>query len=228
LLAGRLASELAIRRPSEILVVPGRLPPLVIAGRPRPVILLPIALLDQLNDSQKESMLLHEMVHIQRGDHWVRMLELVIGVTYWWLPVASLIGRQMRVCEETCCDAAVVAHRPQTRRDYAALLLDVLDFASPLPRQAVPQATAMSAANDLERRLLAILDADKGSRRTWPAGVIAVGLACAILPCELHYDFVARPKLAATSDEVEPAEGMRLPGGDREGKFSGGCCCPSN
>ncbi len=188
-LAATLSSELGIRCP-EILAVPGRLPPLVVGGRPRPRMLLPMALIDQLDGSQRVALLLHELAHIKRGDHLVRLLEMMVSVAYWWLPVVGAIGRQLRNCEETCSDAAVVAHLPQARRDYARLLLDVIDFANPLPRHAVPQATAMSAAaNDLEHRLRAILDTRQRARRTWPAAALALGLACAILPCELQCDF---------------------------------------
>jgi beta-lactamase regulating signal transducer with metallopeptidase domain len=226
-LAARLASELAIRRPPEILAVPGRLPPLVVPGRCRPRILLPMALMGRLNASQRVALLLHELVHIKRGDHWVRMLELTVGVAYWWLPIVGSIGRQLRACEETCCDASVVAHLPQARREYARLLLDVIDFANPLPRQAV-QATAMSAANDLEQRLRTILDATQGTQHRWPAGAFALGLACAILPCELHYGFVGRRAPTATSAEREPAAGTtRLPSSDPEGEPSAVFCCPS-
>jgi len=228
-LAARLASELSIRQPPEILAVPGRLPPLVIPGRRRPRMLLPMALMHQLNASQRVALLLHELVHIKRGDHLVRMLELAVSVVYWWLPIVSLIGRQLRSCEEACCDAAVVAHLPQARRGYAKLLLDVLDFVNPLPGQAVPQATAMSAGNDLEQRLLAILDA-KVTRHTWLVGSFAVGLACVILPCGLRYDFVGRPALAATSAEREPAAGpSRLPSraDECEPPVVKNLCCPS-
>jgi beta-lactamase regulating signal transducer with metallopeptidase domain len=224
-LAARLSSELSIRRPPEVLAVPGRLPPLIVPGRRRPRLLLPMALLGRLNPSQKKALLLHELIHIKRGDHLVRMLELTVGVAYWWLPVVGWIGRQLRGCEETCCDAAVVACIPQARRDYARLLLDVLDFANPLPSQAVLQATAMSAG-DLEQRLRGILHATHGTRRIWPAGVLVLGLACAILPCTLHYDFVGRP--AANSAERDQAEGeMCSPGGDRERELSKVYCCPS-
>jgi bla regulator protein blaR1 len=224
-LAARLASELSIRCPPEVLTVPGRLPPLIVPGRLRPRLLLPMALLGRLNASQRKALLLHELIHIKRGDHLVRMLELGVGVAYWWLPVVGRIGRQLRGCEETCCDAAVVAHIPQARRDYAQLLLDVLDFANPLPGQAIRQATAMSAG-DLEQRLRGILDATGRTRRIWPAGAVVLGLACAVLPCTLHYDFVGRP--AANSAERDQTEGETCsPGGDRQREPSKVYCCPS-
>jgi hypothetical protein len=227
-LAARLTSELAIRRPPEILAVPGRLPPLIVPGRARSRMLLPTALLRRLNGSQRVALLMHELVHIKRGDHWVRVLELTINVVYWWLPIVGSIGRQLRACEEACCDAAVVARLPQARRDYAELLLDALDFADALPGRPAHQATTMSVAHDLEQRLRTILDARHRTRRTWPAGTLAVGLACAILPCTLHYDFVGRPAPTATSAEREAAPGgTDLPGCSREGDPPVLFCCPS-
>jgi beta-lactamase regulating signal transducer with metallopeptidase domain len=244
-LAASLATELSIRCPPQIMAVPGRMPPLVIPGRPQPLMLLPADLMGQLNSSQRAALLLHELVHIRRGDHLVRILELMVGVGYWWLPMVGLMGRQLRDCEEACCDAAVVARLPHARRDYARLLLDVVDFASAVPVQAAPQATAMSAACGLERRLLAILDTGKAARRSWPVWALAVCLACAILPCGLHYDIAGRPAAANAADK-EPAESEAASYGAAASKPSenmpaagptaspkGGqrkafeCCCPS-
>lgn len=227
-LAERLSSELAIRNSPEVLAVPGRLPPLVVPGWLRPRVLLPTALLGQLEDSQRRALLLHELAHIQRGDHWVRLLEFVVGVAYWWLPVGGVIGRQLRGCEETCCDAAVVGQLPDARREYARLLLDVIDFTDPPAEQAVPQATAMSAANDLEARLRAILDSAPGARRTWVTWVFALGLACAILPCQLQYDFAARSIPDASTLEQEPGAGETCPDEDRvQRETFKMICCPT-
>ncbi len=226
-LAARLATELSLRQPPEILVVPGRLPPLVVPGRHRPRLLLPTALIGRLTGTQRTVLVLHELIHIQRRDHLVRLLELAVRVVYWWLPVVHLIGRQLRTCEESCCDAAVVARQPQARRDYARLLLDVLDFVAPPPR-ALEQATAMNSATDLERRLRAILGTSPRTPRKWPVGVFAVGLACAIVPCEVSYDWVGALVPAATSAEREPATGPTpLSNGDRDGDSFKNLCCPS-
>lgn len=223
-LAARLSTELSIRWPPEIVAVPGRLPPMVVLGWRRARLLLPAALLSRLNASQRESLLLHELVHIKRGDHLVRMLELTVSIIFWWLPLVGLIGRQLRACEETCCDAAVVARLPQGRREYARLLLDVIDFASASPRRMVPQATAMSAASNLEQRLRTILDATQRRRHSWPAGLVTLGLALAILPCGLRYDF-ARPKApAATADACDPSAVAPINHRDNQPFLA---CCPS-
>lgn len=232
-LAAGLSDKLSIRRPLEILAVPGRLPPLVVAGWRGPRILLPLEMIDNLQGSQREALLLHELVHIQRRDHLVRFLELAVRVVYWWLPGVGSIGRYLRDCEEAYCDEAVVALLPQARRDYAGLLLDVLDFVAPVPGQSLIQITTMSAARNLEGRLKSILDANQGTRGISPAvsfatGVLAVSLACAILPCGLRCDFGGRVAPASTSAEVVPATGETCaPQSTHELPLSATMCCPS-
>jgi beta-lactamase regulating signal transducer with metallopeptidase domain len=227
-LAARISRELSIRNPPDILVAPGRLPPLVVPGWRRSRMLLPQGLLGRLNGRQRAALLMHELVHIKRGDHWARILELIVDVAYWWLPFAGQIGRRLRLCEEKSCDAAVVARLPEARRDYARLLLDVLDYANPRSPQEIPQITAMSAANDLEQRLRAILDGARRPRRAWPAGVLTVGMALAILPCGLRCDVVGRPVSFAVSDACDPAAAAApLPSGAREGKPIATYCCPT-
>jgi beta-lactamase regulating signal transducer with metallopeptidase domain len=211
-LAARLGSKLSIRRSPEILAAPGRLPPLVVPGWRRPRLLLPKALLNQLTEPQRAALLLHELSHIKRGDHLVRILEVAVGVIFWWLPTVGLIGRQLRACEEACCDAAVVSHLPQARREYVRLLLDVIDFANPLSQQAVPPATAMSATNGLEHRLRAILGTTQKTGRAWPIAVLAVGLACATLPCELHCELIAPPAANIQAATVWTSPEGRLDG----------------
>lgn len=209
--ATRLSAELRLLRRPEILAVPGRLPPLVVAGWRRPRVLLPQELIGSLSGSQRKVLLLHELTHLRRLDHLVRMLELAASIVYWWLPIVGSIGRQLRDCEESCCDAAVLARYPQSRRQYARLLLDVVDFAAPYPRQSVPQATAMSAAVDLERRLRTILDGAGETRRFRLTGALAVGLACAIVPCSLQIEFGGRAAPAATSIERKSATRAGIP-----------------
>ncbi len=235
--AAELCAELGLKNVPEIVLVPGRLPPLVIPGWRGPRMLLPLAFLNSLNDAQKTAMLLHELVHIKRGDHFARLLELIVGVAYWWLPIAGYFGRQLRACEESCCDEEVVLRRPQARRAYAQLLLDVIDFTHPLPGPSapahpLPQATAMSTAQGLEARLVEIL-AGNQQRRAWAPAALALALALAILPFGIRYDFAGQPAPAAkpfNSNESFSGPTSWEPGNEpnRESRsFKEMCCCPS-
>jgi beta-lactamase regulating signal transducer with metallopeptidase domain len=228
-LATRLSRELALRCQPGVLMVPGRLPPLVVPGLRRPCVLLPAALLSELDPSQRAALLLHELVHLKRGDHLVRLLEFAVGVAYWWLPGVGAIGRRLRACEEACCDAAVVARLPDSRRDYARLLLDVIDFTSTSWGHAAHQVTAMSAADGLEKRLRAILDPAPGSRRTRLAGALVLALACAVVPCQLHPAFAGRPTSSASPTGPSPDAGFGCPTDDGcpAERIKVSVCCPS-
>jgi bla regulator protein BlaR1 len=230
--ATQIAAELSLGSMPQLLVVPGRLPPLVVPTFGGPRLLLPSALVERLSASQRRALLLHELTHLKRGDHLVRLLELAISVVFWWLPIVGVIGRQLRSCEEACCDAEVVSRLPGSRRDYARLLLDVLDFADPLPRKALPQATAMSVAEGLERRLLSILgNVAEPRRRTWPVASLALVMACASLPCGVSYETVARGSVNAAADGGElctPASPTApSPTDGRTIKKLSTFCCPS-
>ncbi len=225
ILAERLAAEFGLRRSPAVLSIPGRLPPLLVPGRGRPRLLLPRAFLDRLHGPGRDALLLHELAHVRRRDHWVRLLELAVHVAYWWLPGVGRIGRQLRCCEEACCDAAVVARRPHARRAYAELLLETLDFTSAAP--AVAQATAMSAVHDLERRLRAILPAESGAARPGLAGLLTLALVGAVLPCTLRVGVAAGPAVPTAGVEcAAPAAATPLSDGACAGTRRL-YCCPS-
>ena len=61
-------------------------------------------------------------------DHLVRLLELAVSTLFWWHPVAWWAIRELQQLEELCCDAMVVGMNRSSGRDYAATLLDTLDF----------------------------------------------------------------------------------------------------
>jgi len=225
--AERLSLELSIRRSPQVLMVPGQLPPMVVPGRGRLRLLVPRELVGRLGELQRTVLLLHELTHIRRRDHWVRLLELAVRIVYWWLPVVGFISRQIRTCEEICCDAAVVSHRPQARRDYAGLLLDVIDFVSPL-RTPVEQATGMSAVEDLEQRLRGILHGNPGRRGGWPVGLAAAVLILGVAPWGVEYNWARRP-LAGTAPEAQlPVQEPNIPLESCESTpVISTLCCPS-
>jgi WD40 repeat protein/beta-lactamase regulating signal transducer with metallopeptidase domain len=179
--AEALARQLGLKKVPEIRLVPGQIAPLIWALGRKPVLYFPAELLDRLNAEQRATLLLHEMAHLRRGDHWVRWLELLALGLFWWSPAAWLARRELHRAEEECCDAWVLRVRPRAARTYACALLDTLDFLAGAP--ALPaMASGISSADIVKRRLLMIL---KGpSRLDLPvAGRLAlIALALTVLP----------------------------------------------
>jgi len=123
--------------------------------------------------------LAHELIHIRRGDHLVRLLELAATTIFWWHSVVWWASRQLHELEEQCCDGRVlelVPHLPQT---YAAALVDTLEFLSKRPRTAVPLPTAIDSTGALCRRIF-MLAQSRATRLSALSALLVAGLA--ILP----------------------------------------------
>jgi beta-lactamase regulating signal transducer with metallopeptidase domain len=180
---GELASRLGLRRAPEVWLVPGRIAPMLFALS-RPLLLLPGQLWQRLSPHQRETLLLHELAHLVRRDHWVRGLEMIVLGLYWWNPIAWLACRELREAEEQCCDAWVVWALPRAGRAYAEALVETLDFLS-TPAPAVPVlASGVGQVADLKRRLTMIMSG-KPRFLTWRGGLLVCAVALLFLPARL-------------------------------------------
>ncbi len=173
-----LASVLGVR-PPRVTVLPALGSPFVCAGG-RTRLLWPAGLEEQLSPEGCRTVLVHELAHLARRDHWVGWLLLVAGCVWWWHPLFYLIRRQLNRQAELACDARVVAALPDARRSYAEALLDVCQRQS--GTAAVPALGMAGGRRDLERRLVMIMRANVPSRLS-PRMLVGIGfLGLVMLP----------------------------------------------
>ncbi|MBY0228297.1 MAG: hypothetical protein K2W96_03345, partial [Gemmataceae bacterium] len=176
-----LAARLGLRRAPRVLLAPGRVPPFLSAAWGTPVVVVPADLWARLPDDQREALLLHELAHLARGDHWVRRLELLVLALYWWCPVAWIACRALRQAEEECCDAWVLWASPEAGSAYAGALVETLAFLSERPAGLPIAACGAGPVFALNRRLSMILQGTT-PRRLSRAGLLLVALAGLLLP----------------------------------------------
>ena len=131
----RLARLLKLPRCPDVHLVSGRISPLVWPIGRRAKVLLPEGLFSQFKPEERCTVLTHELAHLKRRDHWIRLLEHVGTGLYWWHPVVWWARAQLRRVEEECCDAWVVRTWPELARYYAAALLKTIDFVSRPPER---------------------------------------------------------------------------------------------
>ena len=89
--ADELAARLGLGSCPSVYLLPGRVPPMLWAIGRRPRLLVPSELWSKMAADERTSLLLHELAHLKRRDHWVRWLEFVVIGLYWWHPV-GLVG----------------------------------------------------------------------------------------------------------------------------------------
>jgi beta-lactamase regulating signal transducer with metallopeptidase domain len=155
--ASRLAARLRLSRCPRIRLVPANISPML---RPRAgslELLFPSALLARLRRGERDALLAHELAHVRRGDHWVRLLELIAGALFWWHPVVWWARTRLRLAEEQCCDELVLATLPSRAHDYARGLVKTLEFLA-ADRPGLPAlASGVGGARILEERLTMIM-----------------------------------------------------------------------
>lgn len=208
--ARRLASVIALASCPAIRVIDARIPPLVWSVGCRPVILLPLGVLARLDANQRETVLLHELAHIRRRDHWVRSFELLVMVLHWWNPIVWWTSRQIRQSEEECCDAWVVWALPECRRSYGQALLETVEFLT--ESRAVPAVIGNAFGGFLfKRRIEMILKRRMNPtmpRLMWVAMLL---LGAAVLPVSTGMQAVAQAPGAPLAPLSDSSTGASSP-----------------
>jgi probable HAF family extracellular repeat protein len=186
-MAEQIALKLGVRQCPKVGLIPLVISPALVAiGRQRRL-LIPLELWSRLDEDQRAVLLAHELAHLRRHDHWIRLLELVVISVYWWFPVAWWIRRSLHDAEEECCDAWVVWALPGLERAYVRTLLDAVDFLAEARPVLPPAATGLGTITVLKRRLGRIM-LGVAPRTISRAGTVAVvGLAGIIFPLAIQH-----------------------------------------
>ena len=180
--AARLAARLGLRRLPHVRFVAAPVPPMLCAIGMSPRLLLPIELWEQLNAAEQDSVLAHELAHLRRGDHRVRLFELAVTCIFWWLPVLWWARRELREATEQCCDAWVLSEMPRSSHSYAAAILQAIEYMSTAPAAEPALASGMGQFTDLKRRLVMIQRGTVQRALSWPAFASICGAAAILLP----------------------------------------------
>jgi len=113
--------HLGIRRKVRLAICPIITVP-VMHGLFRPTISLPYR---DVDEEQLHLMLLHEALHIKRGDIFARLICLGALTIHWFNPLVHIMNRKALEEQEKACDDAVILHAgSQNRAMYSQTLLD--------------------------------------------------------------------------------------------------------
>ncbi len=213
-----LARRAGLAAPPRTRLVDACLPPCV-AGPFRPTLVLPTPLLARLSPTQRRLVLGHELMHLAGRDPWVRLLEGVVLVAWWWNPLAWIASAQLRRWEERARDAALLEAFPRGRRPYAEALVDTLDFLAEGARGVLGEArdTGTSdargaaaaltgrggrrrARSEVGERLVAVVRGEP-HRGSWTAGLLAAVVVALLAGPSLGED---GPRTVFASDAAGP------------------------
>ncbi|TWT99685.1 Regulatory protein BlaR1 [Botrimarina colliarenosi] len=151
------------------------------AGLWRPAIVLPADWRSWSNELIKMA-LLHEEEHVRRRDGWTRLVSELNAALYWAHPVAWWLRRRLSELAEQACDDAVL-RTTGDRESYAEALVAMARRVAAPGLRVVPLVTPMAQRPMLEKRIDAIIDANRALTKRLPAlvGVALLGAAAPII-----------------------------------------------
>ena len=110
----RLCGELGLSQHVEVKVAErvsaGRRAVPAVFGLLRPIVVLPRDMVEAWSEEEIEPVLVHELLHIRRGDTWINLLQGLIRAVYFFHPMVWLAHRQIEIERELACDDAVVTY----------------------------------------------------------------------------------------------------------------------
>lgn len=141
----KISGLLNIKHPVSIYVSEMVKSPLTL-GFLKPLILIPLASINNLTTYQLEAVILHELAHIKRADYLVNIVQSIIEISLFFNPFIQLLGKITKRERENSCDDWVLQFQYDAST-YAEALLRIAYM------QQAP-AFAMNAADNKDNDLL--------------------------------------------------------------------------
>jgi beta-lactamase regulating signal transducer with metallopeptidase domain len=101
----------------------------VLIGYVKPIILLPIGLINNLEAHEVEAILLHELAHVKRHDYLINYIQVLFDCLFFFNPGYLWISKLIRTERENCCDDIVVG-KVKDKRIYIKSLIQSLEYQS--------------------------------------------------------------------------------------------------
>ncbi|MBO9664269.1 MAG: TonB family protein [Dokdonella sp.] len=189
-------------------------PALVGAWRPR--IVLPADFEGRYTSAERELILVHERVHLRRGDAAINAFVAALRCLNWFNPLIHYAAATFRLDQELACDAAVIARFPEARRRYADAMLKVQLAGQPRQELRLPVGCRWPSDRNLKERII-MLKQSRPRRAVRIAGLSLV--AGATLLCAYAAWASQSPRPQASAERPRQVESrLRIDVGDRIGK----------
>jgi bla regulator protein blaR1 len=117
----KMTAYLEISRPVQVWISENITSPVTV-GFLKPVILVPLAAVNQLSTYQMEAVLLHELAHIKRYDYLLNIITVIIRTIFYFNPFTRSLADSIDAEREKSCDEWVLQYQYDAYAYSSALL----------------------------------------------------------------------------------------------------------
>jgi bla regulator protein blaR1 len=121
-----LSRQLYIKQSVQILQSGMAKIPMVI-GHFKPIILMPLGMLNHLSLTEVEAILSHELAHIKRRDYLVNIIQNILEVLFFFNPAVLWISKMIKEERENCCDDLAI-YCTNDKNAYLKALVSCQEF----------------------------------------------------------------------------------------------------
>ena len=143
----------------------------------KPVILIPVASINQLTVNQLEAIILHELSHIKRNDYLINIFISLIETILFFNPFIVLLAKIIKRERENCCDDFVIQYQ-YDRHSYASALLSLEQYRNTSMRLAI---SATSGKKQLLYRVKRIMEVRRYSSFNYGQKLLALLLITGVI-----------------------------------------------
>ncbi|TWT55674.1 M56 family metallopeptidase [Allorhodopirellula solitaria] len=176
----------------------------VVHGCRKPVVLLPMAMLDSVSNDELTDILVHEFAHVVRRDTMVIAAETFARALFWPIITVHLMIRELGRAREEVCDNFVLSYRDPIT--YAGTLLKIAQSLKP-SRIVIPSVGVLHWRGRFETRVAAILDPQRSHSHhlSLPIFILVASLfvAASIVISGTRLVATERPSTIETTEKKE-------------------------
>lgn len=171
-----LAAQYGIKEKVKILQS-GMIQVPMVLGHFKPLILVPLGLINGLSAEQVDAILSHELAHIKRRDYLINVLQSVVEILFFFNPAVLWVSNMIKTERENCCDDLAVSGT-RTKIDYIKALVSCQEFANEVPAYAM---AVTGGKKHLVNRVQRLISSRNQSLNNMEKAIIGITLISSVI-----------------------------------------------
>jgi beta-lactamase regulating signal transducer with metallopeptidase domain len=176
----------------------------VTLGVLRPVVVLPLSLLQEENQELLTTAIGHELIHVERRDYLLNLFCELLFLPVSFNPLAALLRSRIKQTRELSCDELVAA-RVLNAEAYARSLVRLVSSAPTLRHLSITTTVGIADADILEARIMSLLNRPKLQTR-WKTVLLVSASLLLLVPCVVAASFGGRYEIGIKNQDPKEQE----------------------